>query len=79
MAGRWFDPSVLLGNDQQTFERGAQGIRYLNLTGQAAALLAEGLRIRGRFCTLAKRVQLYDVNRAQPVAREYDDPRTARR
>ena len=25
--GRWFDPSVLLGNDQQTFERGAQGIR----------------------------------------------------
>lgn len=66
--GRWFDPSVLLGNDQQTFERAAQGIRYLNLTGQAAALLAEGLRIRGRFCTLANTVQLYVFDQPSPVA-----------
>lgn len=66
--GRWFDPSVLLGNDQQTFERGAQGIRYLNLTGQAAALLTEGLRIRGRFCTLASALQLYVFNQPSPVA-----------
>src|SRR5690554_6348507 len=66
--GRWFDPGVLLGNDQQTFERAAQGIRYLNLTGQAAALLAEGLRIRGRFCTLANTVQLYVFDQPRPVA-----------
>ena len=66
--GRWFDPGVLLGNDQQTFERAAQGIRYLNLTGQAAALLAEGLRIRGRFCTLANTVQLYVFDQPSPVA-----------
>ena len=66
--GRWFDPSVLLGNDQQTFERGAQGIRYLNLTGQAEALLAEGLSVRGRFCTLASTVQLYVFNQSCPVA-----------
>ena len=25
--GRWFDPSITLGNDQQAFERGAQGVR----------------------------------------------------
>lgn len=66
--GRWFDPGVLLGHDQQTFERAAQGIRYLNLTGQAAALLAEGLRIRGRFCTLANTVQLYVFDQPSPVA-----------
>ncbi len=46
----------------------AQGIRYLNLTGQAAALLAEGLRIRGRFCTLANTVQLYVFDQPSPVA-----------
>ena len=65
--GRWFDPSVLLGNDQQAFERAAQGIRYLNLTGQAEALLAEGLSVRGRFCTLASTVQLYVFNQPCPV------------
>ena len=66
--GRWFDPSVYIGNDQQTFERAAQGIRYLNLTGQAEALLAEGLSVRGRFCTLASTVQLYVFNQSCPVA-----------
>lgn len=65
--GRWFDPSVYIGNDQQTFERAAQGIRYLNLTGQAEALLAEGLSVRGRFCTLASTVQLYVFNQPCPV------------
>ena len=66
--GRWFDPCVYIGNDQQTFERAAQGIRYLNLTGQAEALLAEGLSVRGRFCTLASTVQLYVFNQSCPVA-----------
>lgn len=66
--GRWFDPSVCVGNDQQTFERGAQGIRYLNLTGQGQALLADGLVLHGRFCTVAKSVQLYVFNQPSPVA-----------
>ena len=52
--GRWCDPSICVGNDQQTFERGAQGIRYLNLTGQAQALVSEGLAVQGKFCRIAQ-------------------------
>lgn len=65
--GRWFDPSICVGNDQQTFERGAQGLRYLNLTGQAEALGAEGLSIRGRFCTVATDVDLYVFTPPSPL------------
>lgn len=66
--GRWFDPSVCVGNDQQAFERGAQGLRYLNLTGQAEALVTEGLSVRGRFCTVAADVELYLFTQPSPVA-----------
>lgn len=65
--GRWFDPSICVGNDQQTFERGAQGLRYLNLTGQTDALVAEGLAIRGRFCTVATAVELYVFTPSSPL------------
>lgn len=65
--GRWFDPSICVGNDQQTFERGAQGLRYLNLTGQTDALVAEGLAIRGRFCTVATDVELYVFTPSSPL------------
>lgn len=65
--GRWFDPSICLGTDQQTFERGAQGVRYLNLTGQAEALIAEGLLVQGRFCTIAADVELYVFTQPSPV------------
>lgn len=65
--GRWFDPSICVGNDQQTFERGAQGLRYLNLTGQTEALVAEGLAIRGRFCTVATDVELYVFTPSSPL------------
>ena len=65
--GRWFDPRIILGNDQQTFERGAQGVRYLNLTGQAEALVAEGLSVQGRFCSVAADVQLYIFTQPSPI------------
>ncbi len=55
--GRLFDPAVQLGNDVQTFERGARGIRYLNLTGQHAQL-KNGLPIAGKFCRVAAQVRL---------------------
>lgn len=64
--GRWFDPSVCVGTDQQTFERGAQGVRYLNLTGQAEALMAEGLPVQGRFCSVAAEVELYVFDQPSP-------------
>lgn len=56
--GRWFDPSVQVGADRQTFERGAKGIRYLNLTGQLAQLRT-GLAITGRYCYLSADVKLW--------------------
>ncbi|PQP05450.1 PIG-L family deacetylase [Pseudomonas frederiksbergensis] len=54
--GRFIDPVVeLLGGDspdRQTFERGVNGLRYLNLSGQAHVLSQGKLRLRGRFCRL---------------------------
>ena len=66
--GRWFDPSVSVGQDQQTFERGAQGVRYINLTGQADALINQGLPLEGRFCSIAQDVQLYVFEQSSPVS-----------
>ncbi|MDR8364562.1 PIG-L family deacetylase [Pseudomonas sp. JL3] len=54
--GRFIDPVVELAGgdnpDRQTFERGVNGLRYLNLTGQARVLSQGELRLRGRFCQL---------------------------
>ncbi|OHC33409.1 MAG: GlcNAc-PI de-N-acetylase [Pseudomonadales bacterium RIFCSPLOWO2_12_59_9] len=50
--GRWFDPYVQIGADRQDFERGVCGQRYLNLSGQLAALKAGQLALSGRFCRL---------------------------
>lgn len=56
--GRWFDPSVQVGDDRQTFERDAKGIRYLNLTGQLEQL-RKGLVITGRYCRLSEETKLW--------------------
>ncbi|MCL2161690.1 MAG: PIG-L family deacetylase [Betaproteobacteria bacterium] len=63
-AGRLFDPDVMIeaegeASDCQTFERGAKGMRYLNLTGFAGALRGEGVRLRGRHCCLQDTPQLW--------------------
>src|SRR5437868_4938945 len=54
--GRFLDPAVELqggeGRDRQTFERGVNGLRYLNLSRLAAPLARGELRLRGRFCRL---------------------------
>ncbi|WP_061289473.1 PIG-L deacetylase family protein [Azotobacter vinelandii] len=57
--GRLFDPQVWIGDDRQDFERGVDGLRYLNLSGQQEALRAGSLRIRGRFCKLAGTATLH--------------------
>ena len=57
--GRWFDPHVLIGGDRQDFERGVRGRRFLNLSGQEAALAAGELRIRGRHCHLSTSATLH--------------------
>ncbi len=66
--GRCFDPTICVGDDQQTFERGAQGVRYLNLTGQAQALVSEGLAVQGKFCRIAPEVELYVFTQPSPVS-----------
>ncbi|MCE5362063.1 PIG-L deacetylase family protein [Pseudomonas anguilliseptica] len=57
--GRWFDPYVLMGTDRQDFERGVNGRRYLNLSGQGDLLAQGRLSLRGRFCRLDPLVTLY--------------------
>lgn len=57
--GWLLDPVICIGNDRQVFERGARGVRYLNLTGQAAQLQAGRLAVHYRFCSVASSVQLF--------------------
>ena len=51
--GRFVDPFVQLlaagAMDKQTFERGVDGLRYLNLSGFASSLASGTLRLQGRF------------------------------
>lgn len=51
--GRFLEPSVLLEGgaeaDAQAFERGVNGLRYLNLTGLAGPLGEGRIRLRGYF------------------------------
>ncbi len=61
--GRFLDPAVqLLGNDEgdvQTFERGVDGVRYLNLTGLGRSLSEGRLQLAGRFCRIAGTPRLW--------------------
>ena len=60
--GRWLDPYVLIGNDRQDFERGVNGRRYLNLSGQQDALASGALQLRGRFCRIEPAVTLFALS-----------------
>lgn len=66
--GRFIDPAIELSGgdkpDWQTFERGVNGLRYLNLTGQSQVLSRGGLRLRGRFCRVS----------GEPVLRAFEQP-----
>lgn len=57
--GRLLDPVLLIGNDRQTFERGARGLRYVNLTGQGEALSTSGLSVLSRYCVVGSTVELF--------------------
>lgn len=52
-SGRWLDPFVEVGDDRQDFERGVDGLRYLNLSGQRELIERGELQLRGRRCRLA--------------------------
>ncbi|WP_447594395.1 PIG-L deacetylase family protein [Aquipseudomonas campi] len=57
--GRWVDPYVIIGCDRQDFERGVQGRRYLNLSGQGAELAFGTLAVHGRLCSLSEHAVLH--------------------
>ncbi|WP_460140413.1 PIG-L deacetylase family protein [Pseudomonas sp. S2_E01] len=86
--GRFFDPAVELSGgdhaDWQTFERGANGLRYLNLSGQAQVLSRGDLRLRGRFCRVSGEPVLwafeqpdYRRHRVMVIAPHADDAELA--
>lgn len=61
LLGRLFDPAVRIDGDAvdaQVFERGVNGVRYLNLTGQHVALVEGRLQLRGQYCRLGNQVEL---------------------
>ncbi|WP_341524164.1 PIG-L family deacetylase [Pseudomonas sp. G.S.17] len=70
--GRFLDPVVeMLGAevaDRQAFERGVDGVRYLNLSGLGAALVDGSLHVQGRFCRLHGTPRLWVFR--QPDARQ---------
>jgi LmbE family N-acetylglucosaminyl deacetylase len=86
--GRFIDPVVELTGganpDRQTFERGVDGVRYLNLTGQASVLSQGELHLRGRFCRLLGEPVLsafehpdYSRQRVMVIAPHADDAELA--
>ena len=86
--GRFLDPAVEIVDgdrrDRQTFERGVNGLRYLNLSGLAPALMAGELRLRGRFCSLQGAPGLwawttpdYSKQRVMVIAPHADDAELA--
>jgi LmbE family N-acetylglucosaminyl deacetylase len=82
--GRWFDPYVEVGNDRQDFERGVNGQRFLNLSGQDHALAQGALALRGRYCMPAATGVLwvmanpdYSRQRVMVIAPHADDAELA--
>jgi LmbE family N-acetylglucosaminyl deacetylase len=61
--GRFVDPQVEISGagqvDRQAFERGVDGLRYLNLSSFGAALTAGDLHLRGRHCGLVGEPRLF--------------------
>lgn len=70
--GRFLDPVIEMQGtevaDRQAFERGVDGVRYLNLSGLGAALLDGSLRLHARFCGLQGPPRLWVFR--QPDARQ---------
>lgn len=86
--GRFLEPSVLLEGgaeaDAQAFERGVNGLRYLNLTGLAGPLGEGRIRLRGRHCRLVGEPTLwrarhpdYRDRRVMVIAPHADDAELA--
>ena len=78
--GRFLDPSVEFAGDRQTFERGVNGLRYLNLSGVDLSQL----QLRGRHCRVLGTPRLwawahpdYRTQRVMVIAPHADDAELA--
>lgn len=82
--GRFLDPAVEISGgdspDRQAFERGVNGVRYLNLSG----LAVDALQLRGRFCRVLGTPRLwawahpdYAAQRVMVIAPHADDAELA--
>ena len=86
--GRFVDPYVQLSGgesaDRQTFERGVNGLRYLNASDFGQALAAGELRVRGHNCRVMGQPELrvfrhsgYREQRVMVIAPHADDAELA--
>ncbi|NBF05772.1 PIG-L family deacetylase [Pseudomonas sp. Fl5BN2] len=86
--GRLLDPAIEVRGgssiDRQVFERGVNGLRYLNLSGLAGPLASGELQLRGRFCRIQIQPQLmvwrdpdYRRQRVMVIAPHADDAELA--
>ncbi|MBC2654781.1 PIG-L family deacetylase [Pseudomonas sp. MSSRFD41] len=86
--GRFFDPAIEVAGgqslDRQGFERGVDGLRYLNLSGLADSLASGELQLRGRHCRIRIQPQLlawrdpdYRCQRVMVIAPHADDAELA--
>ena len=86
--GRFLDPAIeVLGGpsaDRQAFERGVNGLRYLNLSGLAGPLVRGELQLRGCFCRIQVQPRLlawrdpdYRRQRVMVIAPHADDAELA--
>ncbi|OZY43344.1 PIG-L family deacetylase [Pseudomonas fragi] len=86
--GRFLDPYVQLSGgesaDRQTFERGVNGLRYLNASDFGQALVAGELRVRGHYCRVMGQPELrvfrhadYREQRVMVIAPHADDAELA--
>ena len=78
--GRFLDPSIEFAGDRQTFERGVNGLRYLNLSGSDLS----DLQLRGRHCRVLGTPRLwawthpdYRAQRVMVIAPHADDAELA--
>jgi len=71
--GRFLDPQVEIVStdiaDRQAFERGVQGLRYVNLTGAARSLVQGKLWLGARFCRIDGAPRLWCFAHADARAR----------
>lgn len=63
LLGNLFDPCIKISSsnlvDEQTFERGVKGIRYINLSGLIKELQQDNVKLNSKYCHIMESIALY--------------------